>query len=1132
MTGRGLLFRTVVGALILATGTLTAIAQEAVRLRAWRHSDFARMVFDWPSSVGYSAAVEGQVLTMRFDRPLQTDLTPVRERLGDYIAGASIGPNGQVLTFQLTAPMVLGQFANENSIVIDLRFAPDGIRTARAESPVQAPAAAVPPDGAVTLGVRVGEHPDYTRIVFDWTQQTEYDVSRDGRAVTVNFGRAAVIDAAAVAAALPPGILLAASGASEGGTRVTFAVPESADLRHFLLESRVVLDILAPAGIRNAVARPLPADQVPPVADTASDFEPKPEAAPALVPEPAPETAESSPEPAPDAAPAESDTARAKSAGTKAEVKATGAGTQTEAGAPAQPLFEYRFPFPEEIGAAVFRRGDTIWMIFDYPGSPANLTELRTKGAPAVKRLDQLPGINAMALRASIPDHRVNARVRRDGFTWVVDFVVGPQKPRNQVPIDVDVTADIGPHLSMPSNVPGRALNVPDPDMQDSMRVATFLEPGTGIDGLRRYPEFELLPTAQGVALIRLSDQVLLDRNFDGFQISTPDGLAISGVAPEAPVSSGPILSARRLFDLTGLMRGPDSEFEHQRLALFRSLAEVPDEKLDAVRLAYAGFMMAHGRGHEALGILRVVRRHNEKLMKRPENLALEAAASLLARRGGDALELLNDRRLDGFAETAIWRGAALAMEGKSKSAHDAFGAGDSLLDRYPYPLKATLGLIRIETAFQNRDMAAARSWIDVLEQDRMALLASQRAELDYHRGRLAYALNDVDLAKDLFLNVMNGGDRKWAYFAERAYIVMALKQGLIDDAEALERYERLRYAWRGGPEELSLLRRLGELYFEQPDYFKGLETYRTAVRHFPETPQAKELAGKMAQIFTDLFLNGKADSMPPLRAIALYEEFKELSPAGPQDDRLIENIADRLAAIDLLPEAAQKLEDLLANEGRIPPGDERLRLTSKLAFLYLRNDQPEKAEATLGSDFLNANLSDLDPALTADRRRLLARAKYQRGQYDRAIRELAGDVSVEADLIRRDLYRKTENWQESAKVLQRLAGNPPEDAAAGIGGQTARYVIGWAVALFQNGDQEGLEDLIDLWGPAMANNPLSGVFDYITDRNRGPSDGDVLTTVDRLIGAERFDAFMAAYQDRLFAPTEPATVEASARSF
>ncbi|MBO6861842.1 MAG: hypothetical protein JJ878_04335 [Alphaproteobacteria bacterium] len=1173
-------------ALMSSVAVPVAWAQDAVRIRAWQHSDFARIVFDWPSAVGYSAAIDGQVLTIRFDRALTVDLAPIRERLGDYIAQATAAPGGQSLTFQLTGPMSLGDFTNENSIVVDLRQAatvteqaPSTAPSAPSSSAQAAPQVAVPaPAEAIPLSVRVGEHPNYTRIVFDWPNATTYSVDRDGRAVTVDFGRAARIDVAALGESLPPGIRVAAAVPSTDRTVITFAVPAAAELRHFPLEEKVVLDVLADARIRNVAAEPLAVAQLPqapqpasPAPETTAPPEPSapttpesteaprqqlPEAqqearsqaalaealqegtiefrdgmtpdVPNVPPPPGPApTEQSAAEPTQrDPIPPPASEATTQSDQPVAETAAAPAAAPQEDIGP--PLFDYTFKWDQNVGAAVFRRADNIWIVFDA-SRPIDLAELRATGAPIVERVDQLPVSGATVLRAQVSDRKVNVRVRREGFTWVVDFVNAPLRPFSQAPIAADVTSEIGPHLLFPSDDPGAALNVPDPEMGDVMRVATFHESGSGVDGLRRYPEFELLPSAQGLAMVRLSDTVLLDRNFDGYQISDPDGLAITAIAPEAPIASGPILSARRLFDLAGLMRGSQAEFQQSQRALVQSLSEVPDEKINTARLDFAGFMMAHDRGQEALGVLRVVEKSDSQLMQRPENQALHAAAAVLAGRSEQARGLLNDPRLDGFAEAAIWRGAALAQEGLYGPASDAFGPGDSLLMRYPFPLKARIGLLRIETAFANKNLHGAEAWIDQLELDRGALTKGQQAALDYHRGRLAVAKTDFTLAEEIFKEVMASGDRKYAYQAELAWIRLGLRQGLMDDDEALERMERLRYAWRGDRTELYLLRSLGELYLRQPNYFEGLDVYRTAVKYFPGDPVAEDLAGEMTEVFKQLFLEGGVDDLAPLRALALYEEFKELTPAGVAGDRLIENIADRLAAIDLLEEAAEKLEELLADENRLPPGEERVRLSSKLALIYLLDDEPRKAEEALAKGGGDLDFLEIDPGLRADRDRLRARAKFQLGSYDEAIKELAGDVSLEADMLRRDIYRQTENWQESAKVLQRLAGNPPADPAEGIEGQPARYVVNWAVALYQNNDRDGLRDLVDLWGPTMANSSLSGVFDYITNQERPPTGGDVLQTVDQLIGAQRFDNFLTEYRDRLFAPPEPPNVQVSA---
>ena len=1145
-TGR-LICRTILLILAITMGGTLARAQEAVTVRAWQHSDFARLVFDWPAPIGYQTSITDQVLTVQFDRAFQVDLSTVRERLGDYIAQANgpgtAGTAVNAVSFELTSPMSVTDFTNENSVVVDLRRSETAPQAQNLPAqPAQQPtadSAAQPVTqtaqvGATDLPVRIGDHPGYTRIVFDWPQSVPYSVNQNGRAVTVDFGRAATVDVAALAQTLPPGIRVASVQPSGQGTAITLAVPEGAELRHFPLDQKVVLDVLASAEARNQPAAALANDQLvseqapqvsqppqePPVQSAPTEHAPT-EPAPVREPVPAPE--------APQAVASEPSAAE-MAAMPNAPAQQDEAATPSVEAPSGPPLFNFSFQWSGDVGAAVFRRSDNIWVIFDA-ATNLDLSPLRVEGAPVIERIDQLPIGGASVLRMQVSDRSVNASARREGFNWVVEFRRAPQRPLSQVPILADVTAEIGPFLTFPTDTPGRSFNVPDPDMGDVMRVATFLESGMGIDGLRQYPEFELLPTAQGVALVRLSDTVLLDRNFDGFQISAPDGLAISGVSPEAPVSTGQILSARRLFDLNGLMRGPQQDFEDLSNALFRSMAEVPDEKLDAARLNYAGFLMAHNRGFEALGVLRVVEENDPQLMKRPENLALQGASTVLVGRTEEAKTLLNDPRLDGFAEAAIWRGAALAEEGDYLAAAEAFSPGDSLLSRYPYPLKARLGLMRIDTAFANRDIQGAEAWINSLQGAREELTRGQQAALDYQRARLAVSRTEFDEGAQLFKDVMASGDRKYAYRAELALITLGQRQGFMSDAEALERMERLRYAWRGDRSELYLLKRLGELYLKQPDYFKGLGVFRTAVKYFPGDPVAEDLAGEMTDIFRKLYLDGDADSLPPLKALALYDEFKELTPSGEDGDQIIENIADRLASIDLLTEAAEKLRELLSDEDRLPPGEERVRLSNKLALILLMDGKPEEAEEAIAQGRRGLTLFELSNDLEADRDRLLARAKIQQGDYEDAIKELAGDVSVEADLLRRDLYRTTSNWQESAKVLQRLAGNPPSDPAVGVEGETARYVINWAVALYKNNDTDGLRDLIDLWAPAMANSSLAGVFDYMTNQTRAPTGGDVLATVDQLIGADRFDAFIKAYRDKLFAPPPAPTAEVTASS-
>src|SRR3546814_12909417 len=105
------------------------------------------------------------------------------------------------------------------------------------------------------------------------------------------------------------------------------------------------------------------------------------------------------------------------------------------------------------------------------------------------------------------------------------------------------------------------------------------------------------------------------------------------------------------------------------------------------------------------------------------------------------------------------------------------------------------------------------------------------------------------------------------------------------------------------------------------------------------------------------------------------------------------------------------------------------------------------------------------------------------------AVALLAGDVSREADLLRADIYWRAEDWSETAKVLQRLAGAPPP-AGATYGQEKAQIVLNWAVALRLKDDETGLALLRDLYGSAMSSSPLAESFRFIASTSPSAADG------------------------------------------
>lgn len=1164
--------------LLAAAAWAAALAQDQVRTRGWAHDSFGRVVFDWPRQVGYEAAVENGDAVVRFAAPMATDLSRAAALLAPYVIGARMEEGGRVARFELAGPSRITSFRNDNSIVVDIRPAGGG--------------------DAPLLGVRVGEHSGYTRVVFDWTEPVDYRVDRQGDTVRVRFGRPARIDVDRLAASLPDGFGRPQVFREGEATVVALAVPEGAGIRDLRAGSRVAVDVLD-----DAVEQPRPpeatvadAAQATPPEDAAAS-EPAPGPEPAPLPEPAAAPSASEPaqtEPQETAPPAG---ARAEDAGPVPLIplpaasdaradpvedeEAVADAVRDESGRipepeavdrqaevsddpargeePVDPQIladervteeavrlgmvqfardetgrrigelgpapvSFSFEWPEEVGAAVFRRGDHIWIVFDRR-APIDLAPLRQEGAPLLDRIEQLPVGGATVLRMRARPE-VNPDVRLEGFNWVVDFRMQPMPPRQQAEIVAEADADNGPRLIFPSAAPGGALALIDPDVGDELAVGTFREAGFGVEGVRNYPEFRILESAQGIVVEPLADDVLFDRSFNGFAISSTEGLHISAVSPGAPVSIAGAYSARRLFDFEGWMRGGPGAFRDAESALFRAVVEVPEAKRNDARTELARFYLARDMGAEAIGVLRAVEGEDPDYFNNPETKALRAVAAFLTRRFEAARQDLADPRFDGFAEAALWRGAVLAELGEWRLAADHFRAGDSILRNYPFPLKGRLALLRVEAALATRDIRAASAWLDDLDRDRDRLRRGQQGDLSYHQGRVAMTRNDLERARELWSSLAKGVDLKNAARAEYALVNMERRQSEIDDAEVLERLERLRYRWRGDRFELSVLRRLGQIYIETGDYFNGLSSWRTAVTYFSETPEAQELAQEMTELFRRLYIDGEADRMPPLRALALYDEFRELTPAGDDGDLLIEKLADRLVAVDLLGRAAALLDHQV--QFRLQ-GEDRARIGAKLAFIRLLDNDPVGAVNALN----RTNFPQLEREIEDDRRRLRAKAMFELDRDDEAVKLLAGDVSREADILRQDIYRKAENWTEAAKVLQRLSGDPPGEDAA-IPDNRARHVVNWAVALKLDRDEPGLAQVRRLYGPAMNVSAYRDVFNYIV-APAAEGGASLTASLQQLSGGDGFNAFMENYRERMLSAVlgddEPPRVTTGATS-
>ena len=162
-----------ISAALLFTCSLGHLAHaETIKVRGGEHDGFARLVFDWQSAVSYEATIERQRLVMSFGQAADFDVGVLQHDLEDYIDPGSVRQESGRLSLGLKQSLTLRHFTLGPKVVIDLVSGGGSQNTAEPVSPVNPPSGAALP--AVRL--RVGQHPDFDRLVFEWPRNVSYRI--------------------------------------------------------------------------------------------------------------------------------------------------------------------------------------------------------------------------------------------------------------------------------------------------------------------------------------------------------------------------------------------------------------------------------------------------------------------------------------------------------------------------------------------------------------------------------------------------------------------------------------------------------------------------------------------------------------------------------------------------------------------------------------------------------------------------------------------------------------------------------------------------------------------------------------------------------------------------------------------
>ena len=391
----------------------------------------------------------------------------------------------------------------------------------------------------------------------------------------------------------------------------------------------------------------------------------------------------------------------------------------------------------------------------------------------------------------------------------------------------------------------------------------------------------------------------------------------------------------------------------------------------------------------------------------------------------------------------------------------------------------------------------------------------SARRAIRLLRAALDVVSNKTDLAIATYDQVKKSPYRRAAVRASLEGTLLKIKAGKVKPEQAIDALERLRFQWRGDTIELKTLSELGKLYVENHRVRDGLNTMRLAVRHYSETDEARATATQMAQIFEDLFLGGKADDLQPVQAMALFYDFRELTPVGAQGDEMIRKLSDRLVAVDLLPQAAELLQHQV--DQRLD-GIAKASVATKLALIYLLDRKAEKALALIRT----TKQTRLPDDLIVQRNLIEARALTDLKMYDEAMELVANDIGPEADRLRADIMWDAQRWPDAGAKAEALLGTRYEDIAP-LTDMERTDLMRAAVAYSLAGDAGALERLRTRFQAKMSQSLDAKAFTMVTQSADVTSE-DYKTLIKHVASVDTLDAFLKDFRSRFGKGSESVT--------
>jgi tetratricopeptide (TPR) repeat protein len=1017
-----------------------------IRVRASMQPTFVRFVFEMPDGVGVSSVLNEQKLTLAFNANLNFDLADAVVAAPPNVA--SIKQKSDIdqtsVEIALIGDSDVHSFRDDKNYVVDISFQPDKSKMAATAEAAIAQANKPAAHGPAPAKPAAEKPKDAHREIASPTSET--------------IAREAKIDVKPEApAAMPP-----------------VEAPKST---------------------------PAPAAEAAHAAEAPKDV-PK-EASKTVAP--AAETA---------VAPAKPVMAEAPKETAKEPVKEAVKAAPAEAPAMPQPTVAsvdvrrdsdgLRVTFPLQVAtpAAAFRRGDTVWLVFDTQ-KPVDVEAIRARGGAMIGEVGRIPLEKGQAVRIRLTRPLVYSLTSEEvgkETNWLLTLADKIQATPLPLMMSRNITDPALANIAIPFANPGLLHKLTDPDAGDMLYVVTAQRPVRGFIKRQDLVDLSLLESAHGIAIRPNSDEVGVEVGADKVILGKKGGLTLSPVdisAERAPTAVRPI------FNPEGWRKGQSENFIARQNDLITAISIVEPATRSLPRLDLAQFYMSRAMYHEAKAVTELML--SDPLNKEESGaLIMHAVASILIGRPAQGLKDLANPVIGNSHDSQLWKALAYARQGKWADAREKFKNVEFAIASLPLDIQRIVTMEAMRASLEVKDYAGAskrRSELEVVGVSPEA--APGFAVL---RGRLAEALGHDKDALDDYKFAVGSVDRPAAAEAKQLEVALRQKRDEISKEDALRELETLSMTWRGDSVEVKTLQMLSQMYSENGRYRDALTAARTATKLQPNADASRQAQDLASDLFTQIFLGPKGDELPPVEALGMFYEFRELTPIGRRGDELIRRLADRLASIDLLDQAAELLQYQV--DHRLE-GAARAQVAARLSMIYLANRRPDMAITALRA----SRISDLSGELRQQRLLLEARAQSDVGRHDLALDIVSNVSGREVLRLRSDIFWAARRWRESAEQIELYYGERFRDFKplnTVEKSDIIRAAVGYALA----DDSIGVSRFREKYAPLMSESADRLAFD-IASKPSGASSAEFAEIAKLAASVDTLDGFLREMKQR-----------------